>query len=276
MKNYNNLSESPILETGDQQNPLPFFNLSGIQDIKGLDNGKASAEDKEFFVVTKRPQDTPNKTEDAEIVCLDPMAFSQAVSYHKDAAKYINEDIAQYETLFQEGINEQDFQYLRRREVSSLRRSYSEAISKRVGSIRSASIRELDSRAYQKDGSDFFNGLANSQFFPGHTTGVLEIDRIRLIDGRAVFDQTDEQKLLLDKFSLNLSAPEYKELLAKFQMIKTAYDDFVHHLLSSKDVIKINPKYEKIFGDRGLISIDFETKEMMLNFGKLTNRRWVD
>jgi hypothetical protein len=207
-------------------------------------------------------------------VCINPIDFNRSVSEHETWAKELNARIIQYEAVFDQEITQNHFDLLKNNEVNSLKEALKTNVYDRINHIKSPIKREAERKFLMSDSHDFFNIMVISHI--GGRITYFDVNRLRLVEGKAVFDKSDAQKLLEDRYSVDTNGSGYAGLFDKFEAMKEAYDDFCQYLVENKETIKINPRREAIIRDSGLISISFNTREMILNTRSLSGRHWVD
>jgi hypothetical protein len=208
---------------------------------------------------------------ESNIICADPSSYDTAVHRHNFAVASLNEKITQYEELFRRSITDSDFTCLKNG-GHGLKQSFESRVDELVENLGSRTLKEMERKAYLKDSIQFFNGLAYFSI-----AGLVNVHRIRLEGGKAVFNKEDAQLLMEDEYGLDLSKKEYAGLIVKFNNLKRAYDDLYAHVNSNKSVIKIDPSKEALItmqGNRSLITID-PSDGMTMNIKPLIGRTWI-
>jgi hypothetical protein len=215
--------------------------------------------------------------DESNFVCVRPIQYQNALSKYLSATRSLNDKIGDYEEVFGQQITEIDFTALKRNDQRALKASYEAVVESKVAEIKSPTLKAMDRKAYLTDGVKFFNGMAYWFVDPGN----VKAERIRLENGKAVFNKVDAEKLMQEEFAINFSSPAYSGMLDKFNTLKQAYDDLCDHLVNEKDVIKINPKKEHLIRHDGyninsLIYLSHTNGfEMCLNMETLIGRNWV-
>jgi hypothetical protein len=215
------------------------------------------------------------KQKEASLVCIDPFNFSNAVSAHESVAASLNEKIQEYEAVFGCQITPEDFNHIKDYDVNALKSSFAKVIEERLADIKSKSLKEMEAKAIKKDANDYWQTFAFNTFLMGSRSKYVRLHRIRLVNGKATFNEHDARALLEQEFSVDTSRPEYAVLIEKFELLRSSYNALCDHLVECRDVIKINPKKEALIREKGLIYVDFTTWELKLDLTQLGNRNWV-
>ncbi len=211
------------------------------------------------------------ETQSENLYCFDERGYEATCSGFYNSVYVINLEIEKYERIFGRKITETDFENLINKNINPLKESYGKVLAERLSQIQSPTLKAMDEEAYMKDGRKFFMALTavrieqNGKHF--HT------GRIRLENGKAVFNSADQKKLLEEKFSVNIGSPEYRGLFFRLNRLTNAYHELYMHLYNNKEALKIDPTHESIINDRGILYLDtVDDNKLKVNMQRLTDR----